>query len=275
MLRISDFWSTSLSCGPASPDRSHRPSVSRRAICVAAAPIRSVPMEDSKRNAGKRQKENDRETIRATASDWCCWWWPWRALVQAASAQQTLTYADLVNRMTDLERLAVLPDRARRASSGPATTGPASTTRRPASTSHWDANGDGDGIIRKEGEQVVMAEMEGPGLHLADLVGPAEKGHVKIYLDGQRAAGRRPAVRRLLRRQARPVQLPACSPTTWKTSGCSRAEPLLADPLPEVVQDRGRQGLGQLLPVHLHDVPQGDAGADVQRRRWRPRTPRP
>jgi hypothetical protein len=37
----------------------------------------------------------------------------------------------------------------------------------------WDANGDGNGIIRKEGK-LVFAEMEGPGVHLADLVGPGE-----------------------------------------------------------------------------------------------------
>ena len=33
--------------------------------------------------------------------------------------------------------------------------------------------------------------------------------------------------------------------------GCERAEPLLPDPLPEVVQDRGREGLGGLLPLRL------------------------
>ena len=81
----------------------------------------------------------------------------------AASAQPTLTYVDLVNRMIDLEHLAVLPAGARPVTSGRATTAPASTTRRPASTSRWDANGDGNGIIRREGEQEVMAEMEGPG----------------------------------------------------------------------------------------------------------------
>ena len=74
---------------------------------------------------------------------------------------------------------------------------------------NWDANGDGGGIIRREGEQVVMAEMEGPGCIWRIWSATAEKGHVKIYLDGQRDAGRRPAVHRLLRRQARPVQLPA------------------------------------------------------------------
>ena len=41
--------------------------------------------------------------------------------------------------------------------------------------------------------------------------------------------------------------------TTWPTS-FQRAEPLRADPLSEVVQGGGRQGLGQLLPLQLHDL---------------------
>lgn len=101
------------------------------------------------------------------------------------TAQETLTYADLVARMVDLEHLATLPPAGEtcqlwsswdRASQYDAATG---------RYVHWDANGDGNGSIRKEGDQVVMAEMEGPGCIFRTWSARAEEGHVRIYLDGQ------------------------------------------------------------------------------------------
>ena len=49
----------------------------------------------------------------------------------------------------------------------------------------WDANGDGDGVIRTEGDQVVMAEMDGPGCIWRIWSAAAQEGHVRIYLDDQ------------------------------------------------------------------------------------------
>jgi hypothetical protein len=51
----------------------------------------------------------------------------------------------------------------------------------------WDANGDGGGIIRREGDVSVVAEMEGPGVIWRIWSALADKGHVKIYLDGAAA----------------------------------------------------------------------------------------
>src|SRR5579859_1208613 len=79
------------------------------------------------------------------------------------AAEHALTYVDLVRRLTDLQQLAVLPQPGEncaqcssydRRSRYDATTG---------KYVNWDANGDGDGIIRKEGDQLVLAEMNGPG----------------------------------------------------------------------------------------------------------------
>ena len=104
---------------------------------------------------------------------------------QVAAAQQTFSYVDLVHRMTNLERLAVLPDRGEtcqqwssfdRASQYDAATG---------KYVHWDANNDGPMFLREEPGGSVMAEMEGPGCIWriwSALTGP---GHVKIYLDGK------------------------------------------------------------------------------------------
>src|SRR4030095_15785976 len=48
----------------------------------------------------------------------------------------------------------------------------------------WDANGDGDGMIRKEGNELVLAEMTGPGCIWRIWSAAPGKGHVRIYLDG-------------------------------------------------------------------------------------------
>jgi D-arabinan exo alpha-(1,3)/(1,5)-arabinofuranosidase (non-reducing end) len=106
------------------------------------------------------------------------------ALLPLASAQQTFTYVDLVKRVTDLKHLATLP-------------APGETTKQWSSYDRaskydeqtgkyirWDANGDGGGIIRKEGAQSVLAEMEGPGCIWRIWSATAKDGHVRIYLDG-------------------------------------------------------------------------------------------
>jgi len=100
------------------------------------------------------------------------------------SGQEKLSYVDLVRRLTDLERLAVLPapgdTMAQWSSYDRATKYDAATGKYIA----WSANADGTGIIRKEGDVEVMAEMEGPGCIWRIWSAKADAGHVKIYLDG-------------------------------------------------------------------------------------------
>ena len=107
-------------------------------------------------------------------------------LVAAASlaqaAESTLTYPALVERLVDLEQLATLPpagetcaqwssyDRASKFENG--------------KYIGWDANGDGGGIIRKEGDAQVFAEMEGPGCIYRIWSAAPKAGRVRIYLDG-------------------------------------------------------------------------------------------
>ncbi len=105
-------------------------------------------------------------------------------LVAAPAAAEDLSYADLARRLTDLERLAVLPPR------GDTCAQWSSYDRRSrydADTGTyvaWAANGDGTGCIRKEGDRIVMAEMDGPGCIWRIWSARAAQGHVKVYLDG-------------------------------------------------------------------------------------------
>ena len=104
-----------------------------------------------------------------------------------AAAQQKLTYVDLVKRLTNLERLSTLPDVGEKAQQWSSYDRASKYDEKTGKYVNWAANGDGDGIIRKEGELSVFAEMEGPGVIWRTWSANAGKGHVKIYLDGAEA----------------------------------------------------------------------------------------
>ncbi len=104
----------------------------------------------------------------------------------AARAETTLSYADLVRRMTDLERLAVLPAPGETAAQCSSYDRASKYDEKTGKYIDWGANNDGSGIIRREGQhQSVVAEMQGPGCIWRIWSALAQNGHVKIYLDGQ------------------------------------------------------------------------------------------
>ena len=89
--------------------------------------------------------------------------WATAATPADTHAQQTFTYNDLIHRLTDFQSPAVLPaagETCRQWSSWDRASQYDADAGRYV---RWDANGDGSGIIRQEGEYEVMAEMEGPG----------------------------------------------------------------------------------------------------------------
>lgn len=102
----------------------------------------------------------------------------------AASAEESLSYADLVHRLTNLERLAVLPRPGNTCQQWSSYDRASRYDEKTGKYVAWDANGDGNGIIRREGNQQVFAEMEGPGCIWRIWSALPEQGRVKIYLDG-------------------------------------------------------------------------------------------
>jgi hypothetical protein len=99
------------------------------------------------------------------------------------AAEQNLSYRDLVGRLTDLEHLATLPDPGERCAQWSSYDRKSRYDEATGKYVGWDANGDGDGIIRKEGDQLVLAEMEGPGCIWRIWSAEPKDGHVRIYLD--------------------------------------------------------------------------------------------
>src|SRR5262245_32397372 len=82
----------------------------------------------------------------------------WSSNARAAA----LTYVDLVNRLTDLKQLAVLPVSGEQCAQWSSYDRKSRFDASSGRYLEWDANGDGDGIIRKEGDSLVLAEIEGP-----------------------------------------------------------------------------------------------------------------
>ncbi len=97
---------------------------------------------------------------------------------------ESLTYPDLVQRMTDLELLPLLPPVGE--TGGMDSSYDRSSKYDPATDKYinWGADRDGSGVIREEGDTEVLAEIKGPGCIWRIWSADAEGGFAKIYLDG-------------------------------------------------------------------------------------------
>jgi hypothetical protein len=107
------------------------------------------------------------------------------ALASTSRAELALTYAELVHRLTDLSRLAELPKVGEKCGQCSSYDRASRYDEKTGKYVNWAANGDGNGIIRTEGDRVVMAEMKGPGCIWRIWSAAAGKGHVRIFLDDQ------------------------------------------------------------------------------------------
>ena len=107
------------------------------------------------------------------------------AAVCLRAAELKLTYPDLVHRLTDLESLATLPAHGETCAQWSSYDRKSRYDDATGKYVGWDANGDGHGIIRKEGDQQVLAEMQGPGCIWRIWSATPKQGRVRIYLDGQ------------------------------------------------------------------------------------------
>ena len=106
-------------------------------------------------------------------------------LISGAPETEKLSYASIVNRLIDLEALAVLPEEGE--GSAMWSSYDRKSSRSPEGEfQNWAANDDGltPQYIRKEGENEVLAEMEGPGAIVRIWSASPRQGKVKIYIDG-------------------------------------------------------------------------------------------
>ncbi|MBR5691222.1 MAG: DUF2961 domain-containing protein, partial [Verrucomicrobia bacterium] len=100
----------------------------------------------------------------------------------SVQAEQVLTYPDLVRRITDLEQLSVLPEPGEKCLQW--SSYDRASKYEDGHYLAWDANGDNNGCLRKEGDLEVWGEMEGPGCIWRIWSAAPGEGHVRIYIDG-------------------------------------------------------------------------------------------
>jgi len=100
------------------------------------------------------------------------------------AAAEEFTYVDLVNRLTDLKRLAELPAPDERCLQWSSYDRASRYDEASGKYVDWTANGDGSGYLREENGAFVFAEMKGPGCIWRMWSARPEDGHVRIYLDG-------------------------------------------------------------------------------------------
>jgi hypothetical protein len=100
-----------------------------------------------------------------------------------AISQAQLTYPDLVQRLYDMEYVATPPQDGER--SGNFSSFDRRSVYNPETETyeHWDANGDGRGFIRNEGEGTVIFEKEGPGVIWRFWSALARDGKIRVYID--------------------------------------------------------------------------------------------
>jgi hypothetical protein len=107
------------------------------------------------------------------------------ATALAQEKAQSFSYVDLVNRLTDLEHLAVIAPSGERGAQASSYDRASRYEAEQDRYIDWGANADGNGVIRHQGNQVVLAEITGPGCIWRTWSAAPGKGHVKIFFDGQ------------------------------------------------------------------------------------------
>ena len=196
------------------------------------------------------------------------------SLLNAARAEPTLTYPDLVNRLTDLARLATLPDCGETCAQWSSYDRASRYDEKTGKYIAWDANGDGGGVIRTRGRPGGDGRDERPGLYLADLVGRARQG-TRQDLPGRPAAAGPSTCRLPTTSTASTRRSPTrpC-PTTWPRSSSSGQNLYLSrSPIRNRARCVADKGWGNYLPLQLRDLSGGNQGPDLQCRGWPPNTP--
>ena len=101
--------------------------------------------------------------------------------LSSCRASQKMSYSDLAHQLIDLERVARLPAEGEECSQWSSYDRRSTYDAEEARYVNWDANSDGNGYIRREGDEYVLAEMDGPGVIWRIWSATAEAGLTLTY----------------------------------------------------------------------------------------------
>jgi hypothetical protein len=100
-----------------------------------------------------------------------------------AMTMTTLTFSNLVARLYDLKRLADPPQPGERGGCQSSYDRRSRYNKTTGLYEDWDANRDGDGYIRKEGDNLVVFEQSGPGVIWRVWSALPQAGHIQVFID--------------------------------------------------------------------------------------------
>jgi len=101
-----------------------------------------------------------------------------------SGCSKSISYTDVLNRLIDLEHLSTVPDEGDRTAQWSSYDRSSKYDRQSGNYLNWSANGDGTGYIRKEGDSLVICEIDGPGVIWRIWTALPGEGLVEFYLDG-------------------------------------------------------------------------------------------
>ena len=104
---------------------------------------------------------------------------------ESKKIQSCVSYEDIVSKIYDLPALANLPDKGESGALFSSYDRASKYNEKTDSYINWDANGDGSGFVRQEGEYSVLADIKGPGVIWRMWSALVGEGKVQIYLDGK------------------------------------------------------------------------------------------
>jgi hypothetical protein len=95
-----------------------------------------------------------------------------------------MNYPEVIARLYDLRQLAELPAPGERSGNCSSYDRASKYDADTDQYIDWGANADGSGLIRMEGKNAVVAELEGPGVIWRVWSAMPKQGHIQIYIDG-------------------------------------------------------------------------------------------
>ena len=174
-----------------------------------------------------------------------------------------LTYTDLVRRLVDLERLAEPPAFGEQGGCYSSYDRRSRYNSETGKYEEWDANDDGSGFIRMEGDWIVVFEREGPGVIWRIWSALPGDGHVQIFIDDAPEPVVDMPFRGFFERfndEIPPLNFPSLTPTLSR--GRNRYIPI---PYNRSCKVRLAPELGCLLSFHLYNVSTRHTAARLHR----------
>ncbi|MCL3781048.1 DUF2961 domain-containing protein [Prolixibacteraceae bacterium JC049] len=106
-------------------------------------------------------------------------------MISSSCAQGKYTFESIANRYINLKQLATIPLQGEKSGMYSSYDRRSEFNEESGKYENWAANFDGDGYVRKDGDEYVLATIEGPGVITRFWSALPQKGELSIEIDGK------------------------------------------------------------------------------------------